>query len=267
MSTSTTGTVRAVTYLRVSTASQIDGDGFPRQRDACEAYARTHGIEIVGEYRDEACSGCTDADAREAYGEMIARIAGNGVRLVLVEAQHRLARHLVISETMLDGLRRLGVRVIEATTGADLTDDSDPGRILIRQLLAVVNAYERNVLVGRLHKARKRIRATGARCEGATAYGSRPGEEIGLARLLDLVHAERQSYRRAAATLNAEMIPTRSGKPWSAGSVQSVAVRAASRIDGTSTSTVERIEEIRRRSREASARYRDRRRSRALSSL
>lgn len=259
----TTGTVKAVTYLRVSGAAQIDGDGFPRQREACATYARLHAIEIVGEYRDEACSGCTDADAREAFGQMIERIAGNGVRLVLVERADRLARDLIVSETLLSTLRKLGVRVIEACSGIELTDASDPSRILVRQVLGAVAEFNRRELVGKLAKARKRIREAGLRCEGVRLYGSRPGESAGLDRILDLVHGERLSFRKAAATLNAEGIPSRSGKPWTAGTVQSVVVRAASRLDGTRMNSDERIDEIRRRSREASARYRARRRSQA----
>lgn len=262
MSTSTNGTVKAVTYLRVSGAAQIEGDGFPRQREVCAAYASVNGIEIAGEYRDQACSGCTDADAREAFGAMIERIAGNGVRLVLVERADRLARDLIVSETLLATLRKLGVRVIEACSGIELTDTSDPSRILVRQVLGAVAEFNRRELVGKLAKARKRIRDAGLRCEGVRLYGSRPGESAGLDRILDLVHGERLSLRQTADKLNGEGVPTRNGKPWSAGSVQSVVVRAASRLDGTSTA--DRIEAVRQRSREASARYRERQRSRAL---
>ena len=92
---------KAVTYLRVSGASQIDGDGFPRQRDVCNAYAKANGVNIVDEFRDEAVSGTTDADAREGFAAMVERIAGNGVRVVLVERADRLARDLIVSETLL----------------------------------------------------------------------------------------------------------------------------------------------------------------------
>jgi DNA invertase Pin-like site-specific DNA recombinase len=224
MSTST----KAVTYLRVSGTSQVEGDGFPRQRETCAAYASANSIEIVGEYRDEACSGCTEADAREAFGAMVQRIAGNGVRLVLVERADRLARDLIVSETLLATLRKLGVRVVEACSGIELTDASDPSRILVRQVLGAVAEFNRRELVGKLAKARKRIRIESGRCEGRKPYGEREGEEAGLARLISLVKSEGRSLRAAAATLNAEGVPTRSGKPWLAGSVASVLNTAAS---------------------------------------
>ncbi len=43
----------AIGYLRVSGRSQIDGDGFSRQRQAIERYAKAHGLDIVGLHRDE----------------------------------------------------------------------------------------------------------------------------------------------------------------------------------------------------------------------
>jgi site-specific DNA recombinase len=223
---------QAVTYLRVSSAGQVDGDGFPRQRETCSTYAATHGIEIVGEFRDEACSGCTDADAREGFGAMIERISGNGVTVVLVERADRLARDLIVSETLLATVRKLGVRVIEACSGIDLTDASDPSRILIRQVLGAVAEFQKRELVGKLAKARKRIRETSGRCEGRKPYGFAEGESFGLSRLLELVYQRDVTYREAADILNAEGIRTRNGRPWLPGTVHAVANRAASRILG-----------------------------------
>lgn len=229
----TTGSVKAVTYLRVSGTSQIEGDGFPRQREACATYARLHAIEIVGEYRDEAVSGKTEAEARDGFGSMVSRIAGNGVRLVLVERADRLARDLIVSETLLDRLRKLGVKVVEAASGIDLTDVTDPSRILIRQVLGAVAEYNRNELVAKLLKARESVRKTGARCEGRKPYGHREGED--LDRVHALISDEKATFREAAATLNAEGVPTRSGKPWQAGSVLSVIRSTSSPVSVTLT--------------------------------
>jgi len=226
----TKSTTKAVTYLRVSGFGQVEGDGFPRQREACDVYARTNGLVIVDEYRDEACSGCTDADAREGFGAMIERIAGNGVRVVLVERADRLARDLIVSETLIGTLRKLGVRVIEACSGLDLTDTTDPSRILIRQVLGAVAEFNRREIVGKLAKARRRIRDARGRCEGRKPYGCNEAESAGLNRLLELVHGQKLTYRKAAATLTAEGVPTRGGKPWTPFAVAKIAKRAASPI-------------------------------------
>ena len=45
--------MKAFSYLRVSGKGQVLGDGFPRQREAIEKYAKASGISIEEEFRDE----------------------------------------------------------------------------------------------------------------------------------------------------------------------------------------------------------------------
>jgi DNA invertase Pin-like site-specific DNA recombinase len=75
----------ALAYLRVSGKGQINGDGFPRQREAIRRYAKAGGIEVIDEYRDEGVSGTKDLDHRDGLSDLMARIRSNGIRLVLVE--------------------------------------------------------------------------------------------------------------------------------------------------------------------------------------
>src|SRR5438876_4035492 len=93
-----TAMIEALAYLRVSGKGQIDGDGFPRQREAIARYAKAHGVAVVDEYRDEGVSGTKDLDGREGLGDLMARLRANGIRLVLVERADRLARDLMVSE-------------------------------------------------------------------------------------------------------------------------------------------------------------------------
>ncbi len=86
----------AVSYLRVSGKGQIDGDGFPRQRAAIEAYAKANNIEVVAEFRDEGVSGTKELDDRDGLAEIVARIKEGDVGLVLVENASRLARDLLV---------------------------------------------------------------------------------------------------------------------------------------------------------------------------
>lgn len=214
--------MKAVTYLRVSGSSQIDGDGFPRQREACAKHAKAHGIRIVEEFRDEAVSGTTEGACREGFAAMVERIAGNGVRIVLVERADRLARDLLVSETLIAQLAKLGMRVIEAASGIDLTDSSDPSRILMRQMAGMVAEYNKRELVGKLAKARKRRREAEGRCEGRKPFGTRDGEAETVKRIREL---RRESLRQIAARLDEENRPTRSGKPWSAEAVRGILIR------------------------------------------
>jgi DNA invertase Pin-like site-specific DNA recombinase len=70
---------KALSYLRVSGKGQVEGDGFPRQREAIARYAKTANIEVSEEFHDEGVSGTKDLDDREGLGELMARIRANGV--------------------------------------------------------------------------------------------------------------------------------------------------------------------------------------------
>src|SRR5262245_44820986 len=123
---------KAVSYLRVSGRGQIEGGGFPRQRETVARYAKAVGVELLEEFRDAGVSGTKEFEERDGLSDLIARVRANGVRLVLVERADRLARDLMVSEVILGEFRKLGVKVIAADSGTDLTaEDGDPTRVLI----------------------------------------------------------------------------------------------------------------------------------------
>ena len=108
----------------------------------------------MGEFRDEGVSGTKDLDDREGLSDLLARIRSNGVRVVLVERADRLARDLIVGELILNQLRELGVKVIAADGGTELTaGDDDPTRTLIRQVLGAVAQFEKAVMVSKLKAA------------------------------------------------------------------------------------------------------------------
>src|SRR5579863_5510961 len=104
----------AISYLRVSGASQVEGDGFPRQRERIERFAMAHGYELLTEYRDEGNSGANELDDRIGLSELLEEIAVLGVCVVIVENSSRLARDLMVQEAILDRFRSLGVAVLGA---------------------------------------------------------------------------------------------------------------------------------------------------------
>ena len=90
----------AFAYLRVSGKGQIDGDGFLRQRAAIKVYADGHGIRIVRYFEEQGVSGTKDLENRPALQEMLLALMSNGVRTVLIEKLDRLARDLMVQETI-----------------------------------------------------------------------------------------------------------------------------------------------------------------------
>ncbi len=223
--------MEALAYLRVSGKSQIDGDGFVRQKAAIVRHAEAHSISIKGEYRDNGVSGTTDLENRPGLAALLDRIESNGVRIVLIERADRLARDLLVGEVILGQFRELGVSVIEVASGSDLTAaDQDPTRILIRQVLGAVSQFEKSVIVLKLRAARDRIRKRTGRCEGRKPFGHKPGEAEAIARILQLRRKPRNQKRRSlakiAAILNTENHPTRTGQPWAASTVNSILRRS-----------------------------------------
>ena len=158
----TKGKINAVAYLRTSSATNADGDSQIRQRAAIAAFSKTAGFELVDEFADVAVSGADPIESREGFARLLDRIEGNGVRVVIVEDASRLARQLVTQELAVLALIARGVRVLTAN-GDDLTDDSDPSRVMMRQIAGAFHQYEKARLVAKLKAARDRKRATGAR--------------------------------------------------------------------------------------------------------
>jgi len=225
---------QAVAYLRVSGKGQAgDGrDGFPRQRETIKRYADGHGLELVGEFRD-ASTGTEWAD-REGLAALLDRLESNGVRTVLVERADRLARDLMVSEVILGQFRRLGVQVVAADSGTDLTvADDDPTRVLIRQVLGAVAQFEKAVLVAKLAAARARKRRQTGRCEGRKPFGTRPGEAETLKMMRRLYRkprgGKRLSFGAVAKALNEAARPTRQGGPWQAATVRGILLRKTGR--------------------------------------
>jgi DNA invertase Pin-like site-specific DNA recombinase len=160
----------AVAYLRTSSAANVgaDKDSDQRQRAAIAAFARARRYEIVDEFNDAAVSGADPIDSRPGFAALLDRIEGNGVRTVIVEDASRFARDLMIQELGILALIKRGVRVLTAG-GDDLTDTSDPSRVMMRQIAGSFAQYEKCRLVSKLRAARERKRAAG-KCEGRKSH-------------------------------------------------------------------------------------------------
>jgi hypothetical protein len=77
-----------------------------------------------------------------------------------------------VSEVILGQFRDLGVRVVTAESGTDVTAaDEDATRVPIRQVLGAVSQFEKSVIVAKLRAARLRQRRQTGRCEGRKPFG------------------------------------------------------------------------------------------------
>jgi DNA invertase Pin-like site-specific DNA recombinase len=201
----------AYAYLRVSGKGQLEGDGFPRQIAAIKKYAAANDIRIARTFREEGISGMRDLENRPALQELMVALHSNGTKLVVVERLDRLARDLMIQESIIADMKRHGFEIVSVAE-PDLCSD-DPSRTLMRQILGAFSQYERAMIVQKLRGARQRIRAKTGHCEGRKRYGSRPGESEVIERM-KAMRATGLAVDKVAAALNAEGLQARSGGQW-----------------------------------------------------
>lgn len=149
----------------MSGKAQIEGDGFERQERAIRAYTKAHGIKIVNVFRELGVSGTKDIANRPAFISMMEALHADGVKLVLVESLGRLARDLMVQESILHDLKRSGFELVSVVTEPDLCHD-DPSRKLMRQIMRAFHEYEKQMIVVKLRGARQRAKAKQGRCEG-----------------------------------------------------------------------------------------------------
>jgi DNA invertase Pin-like site-specific DNA recombinase len=193
----------AVAYIRTSSAANVgsDKDSDKRQRAAIEGFAKRTGMELVGEFTDAAVSGADPIEARKGFAALLDRIEGNGVRTVIVEDASRFARELLTQELGILALINRGVRVLTAN-GDDLTDSSDPSRVMMRQIAGAFHQYEKARLVAKLKAARERKRAGGVKVEGRKSWSEINPEMVQAAkRLRRKTKAGQRSLRDVAAEL------------------------------------------------------------------
>ena len=220
--------MNAFSYLRVSGKSQVDGDGFTRQREAIKNYTDANNIEVVDEFKDEGVSGTTEMSDRDGLARLLDRIEQNGVRTVIVERADRLARDLIVGEVIRREFRQLGVTVYDAS-GTELTADDDPTKVLIRQLLGAIAQFDKSVIVRKLRAARDRRRKQDGRCEGRKPYGSTPSEKIILEQIILLRrkprNGKRLSFQKIANHLNEDGCLSRTGCEWKGTTIRNIVAR------------------------------------------
>lgn len=229
-----------VGYLRVSTDRQAEhGHGIDVQRQAIKKWAKTNGVNVTHFVADEGISGSNGLDTRVGLADALDLIRRKKVGGIVLYRLDRLARDLVLQETLLADVKRMG-GAVHSTSAAEagyLGDDpDDPSRALIRQVLGAVSQYEKSMIALRLRSGRRRKAEKGGYAFGAPPLGMRAegselvpdeAEQTVIRRVL-VLQADGMSVRGIATTLTAERVPTKRGNPtWHPTTVARVLERAA----------------------------------------
>ena len=200
--------IKAVAYFRTSSETNVgeDKDTLKRQREAVTKYAARAGYQIIAEYSDDAVRGEDPVDQRTGFAAILAHIAGNGVRTIIVENASRFARDLIVQETGYKFLKGMGITLVAADRPDAFLDDG-PTATMVRQILGAVSQFQKAALVAQLKGARERKKKdTGQKCGGRKSYEERNPAMVALAKKLAryTVNGRKRSLRDVAAELEAQ---------------------------------------------------------------
>lgn len=211
---------KSYAYLRVSGKGQVAGDGFTRQEKAIRDYAAAHEIEIVRIFLEEGVSGTLRDRPTLARVMLHLEENGDGVNTILIEKVDRLARDLMIQESIINDLQKNGYDLISTCEGPDLLSN-DPTRKLVRQVMGSIAEYDKTMTVLKLKASRDRIRATGSKCEGRKSYTEAAPDTIAEIKRLRRKPkgGRRRTFEQVAAILNAQGISTATGREWTSNNV------------------------------------------------
>ncbi|MCM3921721.1 recombinase family protein [Frankia sp. AiPs1] len=233
-------------YVRVSTKGQADdGEGLEVQEKKLRAWCRQEGHRLGEIYREEGVSG--KLEDRPKLGAVLEALKNGEAEAVVIPRLDRLARDLIVQETLIREIRRMGTDVFTTVPGeaAFLAEDpSDPSRKLIRQVLGAVSEYERSIITLRLQSGRAHKASKGGYAYGAPAFGQRSEkivtdtgkttsvlvandtEQAALA-LMTSMHADGASLREIVAALDAAgHKPKHGGDHWHPTTVSRCLARA-----------------------------------------
>lgn len=219
--------IECVGYCRVSSiGQQKTGTGLDRQEQAVKAYAKSAGYKLSMVYQESFTGTETD---RPVFENMIIDLLDNGCRVIICECLDRLARDLSVQLQIIAMLASKGITLINAMTGQDCTNPTDPMTLAMIQVQGAFAQLDKNLLIRKLKKGRQAKKEKTGKCEGQKPYGFYPGESEILARIKEL-HRKPQGEKRLgsyeiANILNKENLPNRKGNRWLGGSITAIIKR------------------------------------------
>lgn len=143
---------RVATYLRVSTANQVDNTSIETQREKIKLYCKLNDIQIVEEFKDEAIS-AKHEHTREDYQRLIKFIADkeNKIDAIMVYKSDRIHRSLRNLMNMISYLQKLKIDFISIT---EQFDTSTAQGMLFLQMLGSFSEFERKLIAERTKSGR-----------------------------------------------------------------------------------------------------------------
>lgn len=227
---------KALGYIRVSTTEQVSGFGLDVQERAIRDFCKANAMQLVAVLRDEGQSGSNGLGNRVGLAEGLAILKAGEASTLVVYRLDRLARDLILQETLVESLRDQGTPVLSASEpDLDMNTD-DPTKVLIRQIIGAVSQYERAVIRGRMMAGKAAKAAQGGYLGGRVPYGFRlkQGEvvpddaEQTVVALVGRLRTSGASLREIAARLDAQGFRPRDGDRWHPNTIRRIAAYSPS---------------------------------------
>lgn len=209
--------IKAVAYMRYSSAAQDDGFSIEAQQRAIREFAKDNNIEIVEEYIDRAKSG-TNAN-RPEFQRMFADCELGLYDMVIVHNLDRFARNAGDSRKYRDKLKDLGIILYSIK---DDISETPYGKFMTSIKEAYSELYSDNLS----QEVKKGMKEVALRC--MHTGGSPPlgydvldrrlvinEEESEIVRTIFKMYAKGKSYNDIAKELNAKGYTTRAGNEFS----------------------------------------------------
>jgi DNA invertase Pin-like site-specific DNA recombinase len=209
-----TAALRAVLYVRVSTAEQADsGAGLAAQETALRVDAERRGWQVAAVHTDAGASG-KSLDRRPGLADALRAVETGQADVLAVAKLDRLSRSVLDFAALMERSRRRGWGLVALDLGVDT---STPSGELMAGVVATFAQYERRLIGQRTRDALAEKRAQGVRLGRPQTLG----QDV-VARVV-AERAEGHTLRAIAAALTADRVPTaRGGAAWSSSSVQAV---------------------------------------------
>lgn len=211
---------KAIGYVRVSTAEQVNGFGLDVQERAIREHAKAKGLRLLRIDRDEGQSGSNGLDTRLGLAGALTDLERGTAGVLVVYKLDRLARDLILQETTIARLQAAGATVVSVTE-PDVEGD-DATRVLVRQVLGAIGQYERALIRKRMSDGRAAKAAKGGYVGGRPPFGYKAvggvlvaddGEQQVIARARQL-RDEGRSLRAIAEVLTSDGHRPKRGSSW-----------------------------------------------------
>lgn len=162
-------------YLRCSTLTQMEKNGFQMQRDVINRFLAENGVEVEEWFYDEGISG-TEEDREGLYDLLGSLSKGDKV---IVQNTSRLWRNDAVKVFVHKELIKAGADICSVEQEKYSVYDKDPTNFLFNSIMEILDAYERMTIAAKLRKGRKAKAKSGSKACGTAPIGYKwDGAEI-----------------------------------------------------------------------------------------